>query len=132
MHFGQCGPRGWELASGRWFQVCLDEASAPYLFLPGKGAQWASTSAELLATLVALVAFGWTAEARSRKSLELHLVAGTDNRANEFLSRKRATTKFPLMLINMQLSSLHFVSCTGCGSFEVAPKGGEHHSRRYN
>ena len=123
---------GWELSSGRWFQVCLGETSAPYLFLPGKGAQWASTSAELLATLVALVAFGWTAEARSRKSLELHLVAGTDNRANEFLSRKRATTKFPLMLINMQLSSLHFVSCTGCGSFEVAPKGGEHHSRRYN
>ncbi|CAK9061235.1 unnamed protein product [Durusdinium trenchii] len=84
---------GWELSSGRWFQVCLGETSAPYLFLPGKGAQWASTSAELLATLVALVAFGWTAEARSRKSLELHLVAGTDNRANEFLSRKRATTK---------------------------------------
>ena len=30
--------------------------------------------------------------------------AGTDNRANEFLLVKRSTTKWPLMLINMQLS----------------------------
>lgn len=97
---------GWEVSSGRWFQICLDESSAPYLFRPGKGAQWASTSAELLATLAALVAFGWTGVANSRKSLELCLAAGTDNRSNECLSVKRSTTKFPLMLINMQLSSV--------------------------
>ena len=78
----------------------------PYLFAPGKGAQWASTSAELLGTLAGLVAFGWSTEAATRKELELHLDAGTDNRSNEFLSQKRATTRWPLMLVNMQLSSV--------------------------
>lgn len=34
------------------------------------------------------------------------MAAGTDNRSNERLSVKRSTTKFPLMLINMQLSSV--------------------------
>ena len=59
-----------------------------------------------MATLAALVVFGWSGDARSRKELELHLTAGTDNRANEYLSQKRSTTKWPLMLVNMQLSSL--------------------------
>ena len=76
------------------------------MFAPGKGAEWASTSAELLATLAGLVAFGWTSQAGSRKELELHLDAGTDNRSNEFLSQKAATTRWPLMLVNMQLSSV--------------------------
>ena len=67
--------------------------------------QWASTSAELLATLAALEAFGWTKEGRHRKDLQVSLTAGTDNRANEALSAKRATTRWPLMAINMQLSS---------------------------
>ena len=97
---------GWEVSTGRWFQLKLTEAEVPFLFAPGKGAQWASTSAELLGTLAGLVAFGWTTDAASRKELELHLDAGTDNRSNEFLSRKRATTKWPLMLVNMQLSSI--------------------------
>ena len=45
---------GWECEGQkrRWF------ADAPYLFKPGKGAQWASTSAELLASLAALFLFG--------------------------------------------------------------------------
>ena len=33
------------------------------------------------------------------------LPAGTDNKANESLSVKRASTKWPLILINMQLSA---------------------------
>ena len=69
------------------------------------GAQWASTSAELLAFLCALHAFGWIEESAVRKSLSMVLVGGTDNRANEALSSKRATTKWPLMAVNMQLSS---------------------------
>ena len=97
---------GWEIATGRWFQVKINKLDAPYLFLEGKGAQWASTSAELLASMAALVAFGWTKQERARKTVELCLYAGTDNRSNEFLSSKRTTTKWPLMLINLQLSSL--------------------------
>eukprot|EP00435_Cladocopium_sp_Y103_P002353 s4728_g1.t1 len=97
---------GWEISTGRWFQVTISPAQAPYLFVPGKGSQWASTSSELLASLAALKAFGWVSETRTRKSLEVVFSAGTDNRSNEFLSQKRATTKWPLMLINMQFSSL--------------------------
>ena len=67
---------------------------------------WASTSAELSASLCALVAFGWLSPATARRTVALALSASTDNMANEFLSSKRATTKWPLMLINMQLSAL--------------------------
>ena len=59
-----------------------------------------------MASMAALVAFGWTKQERARKTVELCLYAGTDNRSNEFLSSKRTTTKWPLMLINLQLSSL--------------------------
>ena len=38
--------------------------------------------------------------------LPLRLRAGTDNQANESLSKHKSTTKFPLMLIHMQLSLL--------------------------
>ena len=37
--------------------------------------------------------------------MELQLAGGTDNRANEALTLKRATTRWPLMAVNMQLSS---------------------------
>ena len=47
---------GWEMASGR-FQVTINQQEAPYLFAAGKGSQWASTSAELLASMAAHVAF---------------------------------------------------------------------------
>ena len=78
----------------------------PYLFKPGGGgSQWASTSAELLASLAALHAFGWLAHSPKRRSVVFSLTAGTDNAANDSLSTKRSTTKWPLMLINMQLSS---------------------------
>ena len=97
---------GWEIDTGRWFQVIITERDAPYLFAEGKGSQWASTSAELLASMAALVAFGWAEQCRLRKSVEICFTAGTDNRSNEFLSWKRTTTRWPLMLVNLQLSSL--------------------------
>jgi len=97
---------GWELSSKRWFALRVGPAEVPYLFKPGMGAQWASTSAELLATLVALQLFGWFDGGGDRKTLEVSLFGGTDNKANESLSEKRSTTKWPLMGINMQLSSL--------------------------
>lgn len=97
---------GWEVQSGRWFKIDVTPSQAPYFFVGGKGSQWASTSAELMASLAALVAFGWVKDSSLRRSVEFSLSAGTDNRANEFLSSKRSTTKWPLMLINMQLSAL--------------------------
>lgn len=43
---------------------------------------------------------------KHRKSAEIFLCAGTDNQSNKYLSVKRSTTKWPLMLVNVQLSSL--------------------------
>ena len=97
---------GWEITSRRWFSIRFGPSEAPFLFKPTGESQWASTSAELLATLVALVAFGWVAKGRTRKSLAISLAGGTDNRANDALTIKRATTKWPLMAINMQLSAV--------------------------
>ena len=97
---------GWELKSKRWFSLRLTRKEVPYLFTPcGGGSQWASTSAELLASLTALHAFGWLSMAPTRRTVALSLCGGTDNQANDSLSTKRSTTKWPLMLINMQLSS---------------------------
>ena len=99
---------GWECGSDdpRWFAISIDETMAPFLFKPGKGAQWSSTSSELLATLAAMKAFDWAEESLSRKSVGLSIFAGTDNKGNEGLTSKRSTTKWPLMIINMQLSSV--------------------------
>ena len=99
---------GWECGSDdpRWFAISINEEMAPYLFKPGKGAQWSSASSELLASLAALKAFGWAEESVHRKALEMSIVAGTDNKSNEGLSAKRSTTRWPLMIINMQLSSV--------------------------
>ena len=55
--------------------------------------------------MLALHVFGWFKEERGRKALEISLAGGTDNRANEALTTKRSTTKWPLMGINMQLSA---------------------------
>ena len=87
----------------RWFRLALSPQMAPYLFKDGKS-QWASTSAELLASYVAVFAFGLVDGTRSRKVIPFSIPAGTDNRANEFLTVKRSTTKWPLMIVNMQLS----------------------------
>ena len=96
---------GWEIDARRWFSLKLFPQDTPYFFKPNGESQWASTAAELMASLVALQVFGWFSPSKDRKSIELQLVGGTDNRANEALTVKRSTTKWPLMAVNMQLSS---------------------------
>ncbi len=63
-----------------------------------------STVAELLATYAALHAFGFLQkEVDTSREGKISLVgAGTDNLANEFLARKRLTTKLPLGLLMLQ------------------------------
>ena len=93
-------------SSRKWFLLALRRDQVPYFFTQnGGGAQWASTSAELLASLAALRACGWLDEGRARQTVPIYLVAGRDNMANVMFSSKRSTTKWPLMLINMELSS---------------------------
>ena len=55
---------------------------------------------------MALHVFGHLGEPGTVAELPLKLRAGTDNQANESLSQHKSTTKFPLMLIHMQLSLL--------------------------
>ncbi|CAE7247092.1 unnamed protein product [Symbiodinium sp. CCMP2456] len=101
---------GWELSddtfSSRWFSLRLSPKDAPYLFDEKEKSQWASGSAELLATLAALHAFGYLSASVDRTLLDIECVADTDNQGNSRLLKKGSSTKWPLMLVNMQLSDL--------------------------
>ena len=102
---------GWESLGkspkeARWFSLKIYPADAPYLFDAKQKSQWASASAELLGTLAALHCFGHLKPAGAPRRLFVNVVAATDNRGNEALRKKLSTTKWPLMLVNMQLSDL--------------------------
>lgn len=67
-------------SSRKWFLLALRRDQVPYFFTQnGGGAQWASTSAELLASLAALRVCGWLDEGRARQTVPIYLVAGRDN-----------------------------------------------------
>ncbi|CAE7937949.1 FCPC [Symbiodinium necroappetens] len=101
---------GWECSGttkdSRWFSIRLTPDEAPYLFGPEGHSQWASASAELLATLAALHAFGHLEVNAQRRIMTVEVLAQTDNKANEGLAKKGSTTRWPLLMINMQLSHL--------------------------
>ncbi|CAE7826044.1 unnamed protein product [Symbiodinium sp. CCMP2592] len=97
---------GWETCHSlepgraRWFSLKVHAQEIPALFNDRGTAEGMSTVAELLATLVALHAFGWL-ETRGRC---FSVSAGTDNLANETVTAKNSTLKFPLAYVQMQLS----------------------------
>ena len=90
-----------EPGKARWFSLVITPQEAPWLFVLGSTAA-ASTSAELLATLVALEVFGHLKGSPSPKKILVE--AGTDNLATEHISLKESSNKFPLAFIQMQLS----------------------------
>ena len=94
-----------------WFSLKLLPSDAPYLFDENGRSQWASASAELLANLVGLWAFGFLTQGNRLHQKPVELLAATDNRGNESVLKKQSTTKRPLMLINVQLSHLLRLSC---------------------
>ena len=94
------------LLSGAWFSLEVDRSVAPFMFKENGESQWASTTAELVAVIFALKAFGYLESGMERRHMSLSLQGGTDNKANESLSKKRSSTKWPLMLVSMQLSHL--------------------------
>ncbi|CAE7253326.1 unnamed protein product [Symbiodinium sp. CCMP2592] len=106
---------GWDssqdLSVASWFSIVVKPADAPYLFDSAGKSQWASASAELLATLAALWFFGHLKESSSQRRLPVAIAGATDNQSNEKLLKKQSTTKWPLMLINMQLSHLLRKAC---------------------
>ncbi|CAE7782898.1 unnamed protein product [Symbiodinium pilosum] len=103
LHANFFGPRK-HVNALLWLVLYLMEA--PYLFDEENRSQWASASAELLATLAALFLFGHLEPAARLRHFPVVVPAVTDNRGNESLARKQSTTKWPLMLINIQLSHL--------------------------
>jgi hypothetical protein len=104
---------GWECKNGvepkqaRWFCIPLTPAEAPFLFKEKQGvwtSSWASTSAELLASLVAVLLFVEDLKQGLNVWQEVVVTGATDNQANDAISKKRSSTKLPLMLIVMQLA----------------------------
>ena len=91
-----------------WFAITVKPADAPYLFDGNEKSQWASASAELLA---ALWVFGHLKESSVQRRLPVAVAGATDNQSNEKLLKRQSTTKWPLMLINMQLSHLLRKAC---------------------
>jgi hypothetical protein len=86
-----------------WFSVELTPAQVPWLFRPGKGSSWASTSAEMLSVIVALCCFEHLLPKARRLLAQIVVRAGTDNQALESLSFKQSSTKIPLLFVMMQL-----------------------------
>ena len=105
---------GWETTSGgtrtaRWFSFEVLASDAPWLFYKGVEVQKMSTSAELLATYAALHAFNYVQRGHDVRPIRgrAMVAAGTDNFANEQLSRKRLSTKLPLGIMLLQ----HCIKC---------------------
>ena len=77
----------------------------PWLFRGDGESSWASTSAELLASLVALKVLPIkTVRAGAMSSHLLHCGGGTDNEAAGSLSVRKLSTKLPIMVLMEYLS----------------------------
>ena len=102
----------YDTAAAPWFSFTVSADQAPWLFKEGKGSAWASTSAEVLAAVVAVTVFAGRGLFPVARRCLLHVIAGTDNQAGESLAKKGSSTKMPLMMVMMQLaktSSDHFL-----------------------
>ena len=95
---------GYHLGDGRWFSLSVSPSEAPYLFKANGDSQWASAPSELLAVMIALQVYGFLEDSAERKQFDLMVQGGTDNRSIEQMTRKAATTRWPLVLVNMQLT----------------------------
>lgn len=86
----------------RWFSRPLTPADCPWLFKDGNSS-WASTSAELLAAIVALVLF--IPEPLDQRLGKRHLLVikgGVDNKATSYLVKKGISTRTPLLMVLME------------------------------
>ena len=86
-----------------WFSLSLTPAQVPWLF-KGEEAEssWASTTAELLSSLVALKTFDLKVEGPNGPTAHILCCGGgTDNKAATQLVRRRLSTKWPVMLVLM-------------------------------
>ena len=93
-------------ASAPWFQLKLGREETPWLFGEGLGSSWASTSAELLGSLVALhlLERDFAGVLSGPGSFRACFSAGTDNKAADSISARLLTTKVPVMFVLMEFS----------------------------
>ena len=88
-----------------WFSLKVFPSDLPCLFKDGESG-WASTSAELLASLAALVAFGHLAQPipGAQDCMQVFVCGETDNRSTPEVQRKGLSNKWPLFGIQMAAS----------------------------
>ncbi|CAE7725645.1 RE2 [Symbiodinium sp. CCMP2592] len=96
--------RGVVCKSAPWFQITLRCEEAPWLFKEGLGSSWASTSAELLSSLVALhlLERDFPEVFSCPGSFRACFAGGTDNKSADAISARLLTTKVPVMFVLME------------------------------
>ncbi|CAE7417322.1 unnamed protein product [Symbiodinium sp. CCMP2592] len=96
--------RGVVCKSAPWFQITLRREEAPWLFKEGLGSSWASTSAELLSSLVALYLLerDFPDVFSCPGSFRACFAGGTDNKSADAISARLLTTKVPVMFVLME------------------------------
>eukprot|EP00439_Symbiodinium_sp_Y106_P051504 s3800_g6.t2 len=97
---------GMSPSDARWFCLDVTPGDLPCLFKEGGDSQWASTSAELLASLAALKAFNHLERETTGvhdciRTIRTSVCGGTDNSSTAKLQKKGSSTKWPLMGIQM-------------------------------
>lgn len=86
-----------------WFSIPIAEDECPWLFDDTGESSWASTTAELLASVVALILFDPIIQAdRGPKVHKLVVHGGVDNKSTSHLTRKAISTKTPLLGVLME------------------------------
>ena len=101
---------GWSLEHGLntqqapWFALEISPDELPALFKDGHSSEWASTTAELLASYAGLVAFRHLVPTGGRDSLRLQVHAGTDNSATPAVLSKGISNKWPVQGLHMQMA----------------------------
>ena len=99
---------GWECRAGqrpeasRWFSLRIDRAQAPEFFARGT-AQQSVAAFELLATLFGIYLF---VDKDALRTGTFSLTGITDNQGNSFVTAKLHSTRFPLNVVLMQLTTL--------------------------
>ena len=102
---------GWSLMKGldpkqaEWFALELRPSDCPWLFGADGESKQHSTSAELLASYVAVIVFGHLREEPNQVTFRVILDAGTDNKSAPQAQKKGHSTKWPLFGVLMQMVS---------------------------
>ena len=98
--------RGLDTKTADWFALEIHPADCPWLFGGDGESKQHSTSAELLASYLALVIFGHLGEEKGQVTYRVILDAGTDNKSAPQAQKKGHSTKWPLFGVLMQMVSM--------------------------